>query len=198
MSQVTAGLRPRPVWTSQRAYILASVAGVVGLGNLWRFPYMVGMYGGSAFVLFYLLAVVIIGIPALMTEWTLGRYTRRGTLGAFEKGGLPMGKYVGIFLFFVVICATAYYSNTLGWVGYYGISQLVNTLGGNMDPNKILPPEGGFNLTSFFLRLLARSEFRKGCRYGESVCCATYSVYSRRIRLISSGVGGSTLRTSAG
>jgi len=126
----------------------------VGLGAVWRFPYMVGKFGGAAFVLFYLAVVVFIGIPALMAEWTLGRYTRRGALGSYEKGGLPGGKYVGAFLFFIVFWATGYYSNAVGWVGFHAIGELLNAFGLNLNPAAILPPQQGFNLTSFLLQLL--------------------------------------------
>lgn len=126
----------------------------VGLGNIWRFPYMVGKFGGASFVLFYLAAVFVVGIPVLMAEWTLGRYTRKGTLGAFEKGGFPGGKYVGGFLFFVVLCASGYYSNTIGWVGYYGFNYILRALGGNIDPAAVLPPGQGFDGTSFSLQIL--------------------------------------------
>ena len=51
--------------------------------------HLAGRFGGAAFVLFYMAVVFFIGIPALMAEWVLGRHTSRGTLGAFEKGGLP-------------------------------------------------------------------------------------------------------------
>jgi NSS family neurotransmitter:Na+ symporter len=126
----------------------------VGLGNVWRFPYMVGKFGGASFVLFYLISVFAIGIPALMAEWALGRHTQRGTLGAFEAGGFPGGRYVGMFLFFVVLCATGYYSNAIGWVGYFIIIQVINAFGATMDPSTILPPDEGFRLTSLLLQLL--------------------------------------------
>ncbi len=144
----------RETFSSNFGLLMTMIGVAVGLGNVWRFPYMVGKFGGASFVLFYLAAVFIIGIPALMAEWTLGRYTRRGTLGAFEKGGLPGGKYVGGFLFFVVFCATAYYSNAIGWVGYYGISQLVNAFGPTMNPEVILPPDQGFIGTSFYRQII--------------------------------------------
>jgi NSS family neurotransmitter:Na+ symporter len=126
----------------------------VGLGAVWRFPYMVGKFGGAAFVLFYLLVIFLIGIPALMAEWILGRHTQRGTLGAYELGGLPGGKYVGYFLFFVVFWATGYYSNALGWVGFHAMGELVSAMGGHLDASAILPPQQGFSLTSFLLQLL--------------------------------------------
>ena len=125
----------------------------VGLGAVWRFPYMVGKFGGAAFVLFYLAIVLFIGIPALMAEWSLGRHTQRGTLGAYEIGGLPGGKYIGYFLFFIVFWATGYYSNALGWVGFHALGELVNAVGGNLDSGAILPPQQGFDLTSFLLQL---------------------------------------------
>jgi NSS family neurotransmitter:Na+ symporter len=125
----------------------------VGLGAVWRFPYMVGKFGGAAFVLFYLGIVLFIGIPALMAEWILGRHTRRGTLGAYEIGGLPGGKFIGFFLFFIVFWATGYYSNALGWVGFHALGELVNALGGRLNAGAILPPQQGFNLTSFLLQL---------------------------------------------
>ena len=143
----------RETFSSNFGALMTMIGVAVGLGNVWRFPYMVGKFGGAAFVLFYLVAVFIIGIPALMAEWTLGRHTRKGPLGAFEKGGFPAGKYVGMFLFFIVLCAAGYYSNAIGWVGYYGISQVLNALGVEMNPAVILPPDRGFNATSLLLQL---------------------------------------------
>jgi len=125
----------------------------VGLGAVWRFPYMVGKFGGAASVVFYLGIVLIIGIPALMAEWILGRHTQRGTLGAYERGRLPGGKYAGYFLFFIVFWATGYYSNALGWVGFHALGELVNAFGGHLDAGAILPPQQGFDLTSFLLQL---------------------------------------------
>jgi NSS family neurotransmitter:Na+ symporter len=144
----------RETFSSKFGLLMTMIGVAVGLGNVWRFPYMVGKFGGAMFVLVYTAAVFLIGIPALMAEWTLGRYTRKGTLGAFEKGGFPGGKYVGMFFFFTVLCAVGYYTNAIGWVGYYGLSQVVNTLGGDMNPAAILPPGDGFNTTSFFLQLV--------------------------------------------
>ncbi len=132
------------------------IGAAVGLGNVWRFPYMVGKFGGGAFVLIYVLAVLAIGIPALMCEWTLGRYTQRGTLGAFQKGGFPGGKYVGYFFFGIVIFATGYYTVAVGWVGYYAIGEIIKAFVPNWNAANILPPEGedGFNKISFGLQLL--------------------------------------------
>jgi NSS family neurotransmitter:Na+ symporter len=129
----------------------------VGLGNVWRFPYMVGRFGGASFVLVYLVMVGAVGIPALMAEWTLGRHTKRGTLGAFERGGLPGGRYVGYFFFFVVFCATGYYSNTIGWVAFHALGQAGALVNLDLDPAVILPPETGFDGTSLAIQLATTS-----------------------------------------
>ncbi len=69
----------------------------VGLGNVWRFPYMMGKYGGSAFLIIYLVFTVLFAIPALMAEWALGRETRKGPIGAFTAVfGSRLGKVVDI------------------------------------------------------------------------------------------------------
>lgn len=143
----------RETFTSDFGLLMTMIGVAVGLGAVWRFPYMVGKFGGAAFVLFYLAIVFFIGIPALMAEWILGRHTQRGTLGAFEKGNLPGGKFVGYFLFFIVFWATGYYSDAVGWVGFHAFGELVNAFGGHINSNAILPPQEGFDLTSFLLQL---------------------------------------------
>jgi len=151
---MTSGVpQSRETFASKFGLLMTMIGVAVGLGNVWRFPYMVGLFGGASFVVLYLLMVAGIGIPALMAEWTLGRHTRRGTLGAFEKGGFPGGKYVGYFFIFVVFCATAYYSNTLGWVAFHGLSQAASLIGLEIDPAVILPPDNGFDFTSLLLQL---------------------------------------------
>jgi NSS family neurotransmitter:Na+ symporter len=155
----------RETFSSFFGQLMTMIGVAVGLGAVWRFPYMVGRFGGSAFVLFYIFIVLFIGIPALMCEWTLGRHTKRGTLGAFEKGGLPGGKIVGAFLFGIVFFATGYYSNALGWVGFFALSEFVNALGLHFDASSILPPQEGFNLTSFLLQLLMTFSVIFTCGY---------------------------------
>jgi NSS family neurotransmitter:Na+ symporter len=144
----------RETFVSNFGLLMTMIGVAVGLGAVWRFPYMVGKFGGAAFVLFYMTVVLFIGIPALMAEWTLGRYTRRGTLGSYEKGGFPGGKFVGAFLFFIVFWATGYYSNAVGWVGFHALCELFHGFGVKADAAVILPPEGGFNLTSFLLQIM--------------------------------------------
>ncbi len=144
--------------------MLATMVGVaVGLGNVWRFPYMVGRFGGASFVLVYVLAVVLLGVPVLMAEWTLGRATRRGPVGAFEAVGFPAGRAVGWFFFAVVTAATAYYTNALGWVLFHALSQVAGALGIGFDPSVILPPDEGFSLRSLLLQVACTATIIAGC-----------------------------------
>jgi len=142
---------------------MTMIGAAVGLGNVWRFPYMVGKFGGGAFVFIYILAVLVIGIPALMCEWTLGRYTQRGTLGAFKKGGFPGGKYVGVFFFCIVIIAAGYYSVLIGWVGCHALGEIAKAFNLDFKANAILPPGEGFVPTSFILQLIATAIVTGAC-----------------------------------
>ncbi|MFC2157175.1 sodium-dependent transporter [Acidobacteriota bacterium] len=144
----------RETFVSNFGLLMTMIGVAVGLGAVWRFPYMVGKFGGAAFVLFYLAVVLFVGIPALMAEWTLGRYTERGTLGAYEKGGFPGGRYVGYFLFFIVFCATGYYSTALGWVLFHAVGEILSAVGIGLNASSILPPQEGFNLTSMLLQMM--------------------------------------------
>lgn len=137
-----------------RLGVLATMVGVaVGLGNVWRFPYMVGRYGGAAFVLLYLVLALVIGVPSLMAEWSLGRHTRRGTLGAFESARLPGGRWLSWVLALVVLAAVAYYNNAIGWVLYHGLAEALTPLGRPLDASRVLPPEQGFSPASFGLQV---------------------------------------------
>lgn len=131
---------------------VASMIGVaVGLGNLWRFPYMAGEFGGTAFVAFYLVVVAAIGVPGLMAEWTLGRHTRRGPVGAFERAGLPGGRALGWLFFLGVAGATGYYTGVIGWTAYHAVAELSRLAGATLDPSLVLPPESGFRPEAYAL-----------------------------------------------
>ena len=82
----------------------------IGLGNVWRFPYMMGKYGGSAFLFVYLIFTLLFAIPAVMAEWALGRETRKGPIGAFSAVMGPFfGHLIGYILLFTVLVADSYY-----------------------------------------------------------------------------------------
>ncbi|MCP4662982.1 MAG: sodium-dependent transporter [bacterium] len=156
-------LPPRATFAS-RLGLLATMIGVaVGLGNVWRFPYMVGKFGGASFVLIYVSMVALLGIPALCAEWSLGRHTRRGPVGAFSRAGFAFGRQIGWVFFFGVAAATAYYTNVIGWVLYYGVGELVHLAGRPWEQQRILPPAHGFDALSFSLQLLATAVVILAC-----------------------------------
>jgi NSS family neurotransmitter:Na+ symporter len=153
----------RETFGSRFGSIMTMIGVATGLGNVWRFPYMAGAFGGAAFVLFYLAIAALIGVPALMAEYALGRHTRRGTVGAFAAGGFPLGRYVGWFFFAIVVAATGYYSAVMGWVLYYAIAQAGSAVGWEVDAAAILPPDEGFVARSFFLQLACTAAVLAGC-----------------------------------
>lgn len=138
-----------------RLGVLATMIGVaVGLGNVWRFPYMVGRFGGAAFVAFYLLLAALVGVPALMAEWSLGRHTRRGPVGAYQRAGVRGGRLLGGVLFLGLACANAYYCNAVGWVLFHGAAELSHLVGATWRGAAILPPDGGIDSMAFGLQIL--------------------------------------------
>lgn len=145
----------RQRFSSRLAMLMTMMGVAIGLGNVWRFPYMTGKFGGASFVLFYVLAVVVLGLPGLMAEWSLGRHTRRGPVGAFERVGFPGGRRLGWFFFFVVTAATAYYTNAVGWVLYHAAAEAVRPFGASFDAGAILPPAEGFEAASLLRQVAA-------------------------------------------
>jgi neurotransmitter:Na+ symporter, NSS family len=75
---------PREHWSGSLGFILATAGSAIGLGNIWKFPYITGENGGGAFVLIYLLCIAVIGLPVMLCEITLGRHTQRNPAGAFK------------------------------------------------------------------------------------------------------------------
>lgn len=98
-------------YSSQTGTILTMIGVAVGLGNVWRFPYMMGNYGGSAFVLMYLIFTVCLAFPALLTEMYLGKNSPSGTVQAYEYlYGSKWGRALGYLLIGVVTIAGSYYA----------------------------------------------------------------------------------------
>lgn len=116
----------RSHWTNRWAFIMATAGSAVGLGNIWKFPYMTGTNGGSAFVLVYLLCVALIGLPLMMTEIMLGRRAQRNPVDgmahlAAEAGGTALWRGVGYMGIVAGILILSFYSVVAGWVLDYGV-----------------------------------------------------------------------------
>ncbi len=130
-----SGNNGREQWGSRLGFILAAAGSAVGLGNIWKFPYLTGANGGAAFVCIYLLVVVVIGFSAMLAEFTTGRMAQLNAVGSYKKlkGGLwPLVGWMGI------ICGSfilSYYGVIGGWTIKYFIYSfsglMAHAAGGN-------------------------------------------------------------------
>ncbi len=117
-------------WSSRLAFMLAAIGSAVGLGNIWKFPYITGEHGGGAFVLVYLVCVALIGIPVMMAEIMLGRRGRANPINTFralaaEEGASPLWAgvgWLGVFAGFIIL---SFYSVVAGWALAYIIEALL-------------------------------------------------------------------------
>src|SRR5699024_6238032 len=104
----------REKWTNKLGLILAAAGSAVGLGNIWRFPYLTGENGGSAFIIIYLACVVIIGISVMIAEWTLGRRTNISSAGAYKKYS-PNWTFAGVLGVLTAFLILGFYPVVGGW-----------------------------------------------------------------------------------
>ncbi|MFT4564521.1 MAG: NSS family neurotransmitter:Na+ symporter, partial [Gammaproteobacteria bacterium] len=119
-------------WSSRMAFVLAVTGSAVGLGNIWRFPYVAGENGGGAFVLVYLVCVVAIGMPVMMSEILIGRRGRRNPVATMELLGREEGsskhwRYVGLLGVIAGILILSYYSVIAGWTLSYIVKSATGT-----------------------------------------------------------------------
>ncbi len=111
---------------SRLGFILVSAGCAIGLGNVWKFPYICGEYGGAAFILIYLLFLLIVGIPVMVCEFAVGRGSKKSVAVAFE-GLEPSGtswhklKYIGIFGCYLLMM---FYTMVGSWLLYYCVRSL--------------------------------------------------------------------------
>ena len=110
-------------WTSKIGFILATAGAAIGLGNLWKFPYLMGRNGGFPFLIAYLFFIIILGIPVMITEMSLGRKTRHNPVRAYQDIH-PRAKIVGIFGVLAAFLILSYYSVIGGWILKYFFSYL--------------------------------------------------------------------------
>ncbi|NOZ42866.1 MAG: sodium-dependent transporter [Alphaproteobacteria bacterium] len=121
-------------WSSGSAFLMASIGAAVGLGNLWRFPYITGENGGGAFVLIYIAFVIIIGIPLIMAELALGRAGKMSAIGTMtimvRQGHSPFWKIIGWLSILVPLMGLTYYSVVAGWSLDYIVKALMGSFSG--------------------------------------------------------------------
>ena len=119
----------RATFGSKLGVIMATVGCAVGLGNIWRFPYMLGQNGGAAFLAVYILCIILLGLPVMLSEFFIGRYTRKNAAGAF-KVLAPGTKwsligYNGVLASFLIL---GFYSVVAGWTLEYIMQAVTGSL----------------------------------------------------------------------
>ncbi len=117
------------------AFILAVTGSAVGLGNIWKFPYIAGQNGGGAFVLVYLVCVIVIGMPVMMAEILIGRRGRRNPVATMELLGKEEGssgrwRWVGGMGVLAGVLILSYYSVIAGWTLAYVVKSALGTFAG--------------------------------------------------------------------
>ena len=111
-------------FSGKMGFILAAAGSAVGLGNLWRFPYLAEQYGGGIFLLVYLILVVVCGVSLMITELAIGRRTGKSCIDAFLDLG-ERNKYVGWFIALIPIIILPYYCVIGGWVTKYFVEYAI-------------------------------------------------------------------------
>ncbi len=116
----------RGTWGSSAGFILAAAGSAIGLGNIWRFPYVVGENGGAAFVLLYLVCVLFISAPVMIAELVVGRHTQRNPVGAFHTllPGSPW-KLIGALGVLTGVGILSFYSVIAGWTLQYAVRSVL-------------------------------------------------------------------------
>ena len=125
-------MNDRANFGSKLGVILATAGSAVGLGNVWRFPYMAGQNGGAVFIIIYVVCVLLLGIPCMVSEFIVGRHGQANTARAFRllSRGTPWALigYMGVLTGFLI---TGYYAVVSGWCLQYVWASLIGHLQGN-------------------------------------------------------------------
>jgi len=132
MKNIEMAKLERASFGSKLGVILATAGSAVGLGNIWRFPYMVGENGGAIFIIIYVACVLLLGIPCMISEFIIGRHGQANTARSFRKmaGGTPWAfiGYMGVLTGFLI---TGYYAVVAGWCLQYIWASLIGHMQGN-------------------------------------------------------------------
>ena len=122
---------PRATFTTRLGAVAAAVGSAVGFGNIWRFPYITGQNGGAAFLLIYVVSVLLLGVPLLIAEFCIGRSAHRNVVGAFRKVAPGTPWYlVGVIGLLVAVLILGFYVVLSGWTLRYTWYALLNQLSG--------------------------------------------------------------------
>ena len=117
---------------SRLGFILLSAGCAIGCGNVWKFPWMAGQYGGGAFVLIYLLFLVVLGLPVMVMEFSLGRASQASPVGLYQKLEKKGQKwhYHGYVALIANILLMMFYTTVTGWILHYFVEFVSGNLSG--------------------------------------------------------------------
>lgn len=112
---------------SRLGFIFLSAGCAIGCGNVWKFPWMTGQYGGGAFVLVYIICLVLLGLPAMTVEFSIGRASQASPVKMYQKLEKPGQKWHwhGVLALLGNFCLMAFYTVVTGWILYYFVSFLM-------------------------------------------------------------------------
>ncbi|KAJ8312876.1 hypothetical protein KUTeg_010249 [Tegillarca granosa] len=120
-------LEERDHWSKKLEFLLAAIGYSVGLGNVWRFPYLCYQSGGGAFLIPFFLMLILCGVPLLYMELAVGQYTRQGPIGALAKI-CPLFKGAGLATVVISFLFTTYYNVIITWAFYYLFNTFTSVL----------------------------------------------------------------------
>ena len=139
----------REQFGSRISFVLASMGGAIGLGNIWKFPYLVGRHGGAAFIVVYLISLLLVSGPVLMTEYAIGRKTGASYTTALKKL-LPGKKWylLGIIGVISLVLTLSFYCGIAGWTVAYLVKSFTGAYNG-MSGDEITAMFGSFTADPF-------------------------------------------------
>ncbi|MBQ2976482.1 MAG: sodium-dependent transporter [Clostridia bacterium] len=116
--------------SSRLGFILLSAGCAIGCGNVWKFPWMAGQYGGGSFVLIYVLCLILLGLPVMIMEFSLGRASQASPVKMYQKLEKPGQKWHihGYFALFGNICLMSFYTVVAGWLLYYFVQFITGSI----------------------------------------------------------------------
>lgn len=124
----------RGQWATSIGFVLAAAGAAVGLGNVWKFPYLTALHGGGTFLFAYILMLLFLGIPVLVTEMVLGRRGKLDPVGTYSKlsGGSGFWKFVGYVAVSVNFIVLSFYSVVGGWITNYMFQYIMGGIKGDI------------------------------------------------------------------
>src|SRR4051812_18535508 len=116
----------RGQWASAIGFVMAAAGAAVGLGNVWKFPYLASKFGGGTFLFAYIIMLLVLGLPILVTEIVLGRRGKLNPVGTYAKlsNGSKWWKFVGFVAVSVNFIVLSYYSVVGGWITNYMVKYI--------------------------------------------------------------------------